>query len=178
MTNKIILAVAALAIGVIGYFIGHHTIPVPSFGAIGTNPVENYIPIIKYNEGYYSELGITTTGAVIAGTLQVGTNGSTISELKSTTCNLSITAARLPLATSTQPFQCAVTGVASGDQVYVSLPSDGGSLSGNGGVYVTYAKASTTAGFIEVGLALTPMQVATSSFAGATTSVSVLYIDN
>ena len=111
-----------------------------------------------------------------------GPDGTVINELRSTTCNLAIAAARLPLATSTQPFQCAITAVASGDQVWVAHPSDGGSQGRTGGITLGYAKASSTAGYIEVGLFSRPTSVgttvATSSFTLATTSVHVLYIDN
>lgn len=49
-------------------------------GAIGTNPVENYIPIIKYNDGYYSELAIQTTSTITATgaiTSSAGLSGTT-----------------------------------------------------------------------------------------------------
>jgi hypothetical protein len=50
-------------------------------GAPGTNlRAEDYIPYIKYNDGYYSELGITTTGdlsvAAITATGAVTSSGS------------------------------------------------------------------------------------------------------
>lgn len=30
--------------------------------ALGTNPIENYVPAIKYNEGLYTNLDMSTTG--------------------------------------------------------------------------------------------------------------------
>lgn len=119
--------------------------------------------------------GKTTMGNASTTLLSVGgSTGTTMSQILKGTCNLSTTVLNLPLATSTKPFQCSVTSVASGDLVFVSLPSDGGSLGGTSGIIMTYAKASTTAGYIEVGLSApfgSIVSVATSSFALATTSV-------
>lgn len=40
--------------------------------AIGTKAIENYVPIVKYNEGIYTANDITTTGnAIVGGTLAV-----------------------------------------------------------------------------------------------------------
>jgi hypothetical protein len=113
--------------------------------------------------------------------LIVGPSGSTINELVATTCTLTTTVSRLPLATSSQPFDCAVTGMASGDIVFGSLASDGGSLSGTTGIRLSSINASTTAGYAQVWLSHQSDNVlaaATSSFALATTSFQVLYIDN
>ena len=84
MTNKIVLAGIAVVVLIGAFFVGRSTIiGGAAFGAIGSNPVENYIPVIKYNEGYYSDLpiqttstltsaGITSSGAIAASsTLQV-----------------------------------------------------------------------------------------------------------
>lgn len=118
--------------------------------------------------------GTTNFDTLDVDSVIVGENGSTLNEIKSTTCNLSTTATSL--ASSTSPFQCAITGIASGDQVFVTLPY-GNSMSGLGGIAMRYAVASTTAGFIEVGL-FNASGVATTSYALATTSVQVLYLDN
>lgn len=77
MTSKqIALAVAAVLLIGLGFFLGRVLVsnsnPIKA-GAIGTNPVENYIPIIKYNEGYYSELPVTTTAALTSGALSAST---------------------------------------------------------------------------------------------------------
>lgn len=183
--NKSVLAIAILAliVAIIGVWpssVGNSDLVTATPGT--QLPIEQYIPAVLYNGGIYSTLPIQTTSTLTADNVTIGTNGGTINEIKSTTCNLSTTVANLPVATSSKPFQCAITGVASGDQVYVTLPSDGGSLGGTPGIIMSYAKASTTAnGYIEVGLAI-PFggfgSVATSSFPLATTSVQVLYIDN
>jgi hypothetical protein len=86
--------------------------PAPLVGAIGTNPVENYIPIIKYNDGYYSLLDITTTGnfssaagafsgnVTIGGTLGV-TGATTLSSTLGVTATTSLSSNLVLGATST-----------------------------------------------------------------------------
>ncbi|MFA6404937.1 MAG: hypothetical protein WCW03_02980 [Candidatus Paceibacterota bacterium] len=124
--------------------------------------------------------GLATLGNASTTLLSVGgSTGTTMSQILKGTCNLSTTVLNLPLATSTKPFQCSVANVASGDLVFVTLPSDGGSLGGTPGLIMTYAKASSTATYIEVGLAIpfgSDSSVATSSFALATTSVSYFIV--
>ena len=122
----------------------------------------------------------TSTSIGYRGILKVGTNGANLWEVKAATCNLTTTVLRTSLATSTLPFNCAVTGVASGDVVFATLPSDGGSVTdgiNKGGIQLRYATASSTAGNIEIGLS-NDSGAATSSYSGATTSVQILYIDN
>jgi len=165
--DKIVIGIAVITLVLSGLVAFKLFVPQTSqFGATGNQPVENYIPVIRYNGGFFTELPF-----------RVGSNGGDVNELKSTTCNLEVAPALLPLtASTTLPFQCAVTGVASGDQVFVSLQNDGGSSAGKAGISLQYAKASTTAGYIEVGL--DGGTVSTSSFPNATTSVQVLFIDN
>lgn len=146
------IAIVIIAIG--GYFF-----PKYGLGVVGT----------RFPNGLAVGSGASIT---TAGSLVIGANGSSLNEVKSTTCNLSTVSGNLPLATTTAPFYCAITGVASGDQVFVSLPSDATSA-----ITLKYATASTTDGYIEVGLAAVNTS-ATASFSTATTSVQVLYIDN
>lgn len=103
--------------------------------------------------------------------LKVGSNGSTNQEIKSTTCTLATT--ELPLeATSTDAFTCAITGVNTGDQVFVSLPSNSGSNLGG------FVVDSATAGSGTITVGITNLTgAATSSFPLATTTVQVLYFD-
>ena len=161
------MVVGLLVVGVVGWFTPSLPQIKQEFGAAGNLLAENYIPYIMYNGGFNTEKGV-----------KIGANGGDINELKSTTCTLSTT--QLPLeATSTDVFYCAIDGVASGDQVFVSLPSDNGAegVSNFSGFMLGYAKASSTAGYIEVGIS-NFSGVATSTFPLATTSVQVLYIDN
>jgi len=97
--------------------------------------------------------------------LRAGSDGTTITNMKSGTCNAATT--QLPLeATSTDNFTCSVTGVVAGDRVLVELPSDGGSV--YGGFNVTYSAASTDT--ITFGVQ-NNTGAATSSFPLATTSI-------
>lgn len=77
MNNKkayIILGIAIVLVFVAGILFANSSTGQQAFAAIGTNPVENYVPIIKYNEGYYSELPINITSSISAtGATTVGT---------------------------------------------------------------------------------------------------------
>ena len=71
-----IIALVAIALSIGAIFIanrGNDLVTVEgtdNLAAIGTKlPVENYIPVIKYNDGYYSTLDITTTGAFTTATI-------------------------------------------------------------------------------------------------------------
>lgn len=68
MTNTkawMILGISAVLLVVAGFIVGKSP-KGEIFSAIGTNPIENYIPAILYNEGYYSALPVTTTAALTA----------------------------------------------------------------------------------------------------------------
>lgn len=70
----IVLALTALVVSIL------NTSPaqiVDNVG-VGTINIEDYLPIIKHNEGYYSAYGITTTGD-ISGAAITGTGALTIS---------------------------------------------------------------------------------------------------
>lgn len=75
MTNTkawIVLGIAGILLISVGYIYGHHTPKNSSYGAIGTNAIENYVSAILYNEGYYSLLPITTTGLLTTGSMTTG----------------------------------------------------------------------------------------------------------
>jgi len=77
-----------------------------------------------------------------------GTNGGTLNEMRGATCNLLGTDVSHG-ASTTKPYSCVVTGVASGDMVLAQLAT---STAVGGSSYWTIigAKASSTAGFVEV----------------------------
>jgi hypothetical protein len=84
------------------------------------------------------------------GGLKVGQNGSTFAELKATTCDL-IGSNASQAASTTVAYDCAVTGIASGDVVLAQLASSTpGSASQAGSWEIQAAKASTTAGYVTV----------------------------
>lgn len=104
--------------------------------------------------------------------LRVGESESypTVSKVLTGACNPTIST--LPLgATSTEDFTCSVTGVASGDRVFVTLPGSG---AGFGSFVVDRATSSTNT----ITFGVTNLTgAATSSFPIATTSVQYVVID-
>lgn len=142
----------------------------------GSNAIENYIPAILYNGGYYSALPIQTTSTVTAADFTVGTNGSNVSFIKTGTCNANISTTTTAFAaTSTAQFICqSVTGVTSGDKIFVTLPVGAGvnplgAGSPFGGFDASAGYATTTGQF---GFTMyNGTGIATSSFAQATTGV-------
>lgn len=95
--------------------------------------------------------------------LKLGDSGTYIKKEIVGTCNASMTQT-LP-ATTTREATCTVTGVASGDNVQVTLPSRSGNFNG---FVVTHASASTNT--ITFGI-MNLTGTATTSFPLATTSV-------
>ncbi len=87
MKNKNILigSIVVLLIAVGAYFVGHKSANDGVVGAIGTNPIENYVPAIKYNEGYYSELPVQTTSSVTAASIVGPVTSTATSTLGDTT---------------------------------------------------------------------------------------------
>lgn len=152
MNNKIVRAVAAVALVIVGFFAAKLLNPAPqavSFSAIGTNPVENYIPIIKYNEGYYSELPINTTAGIT-----IGTNGTSLAAIKVGNCTI-WAASNTIAATSTVQAVCqsatngtigAITGVTADAICNVKQASSTNATIG--GLVVEGVSASSTAGTI------------------------------
>lgn len=109
--------------------------------------------------------------------VKIGTNGSTVNELKATTCDF-ITAGGASAtfaASTTKVWDCAVTGVTATDIVFVSMPT---TTPSTGTGVTVMANASSTAGFVT-------FRVSNGSGAAITlgpttigSSTQVLYIDN
>lgn len=115
--------------------------------------------------------------------ITIGGSGSDNVEVRSATCNVTVSASWLPItASSTFTGSCAITGVVSGDQVWASLPFINPIIAGrqNAGnveqIFLLGAQASTTAGQVDF-LFKNGGNAATSSIAQATTSVQVLFFD-
>ena len=133
---------------------------------IGTLPIENYVPAIKFNAGYYSALPIQTTSTFNAtglsslSSIAVGTNGTTLSQVNGGTCYIRPLAATIS-ASSTATVECqgtagfdasgvsALTGVDNGDAVFIQLSTTTAGVTGMG-LHVAGATASGTAGYIMV----------------------------
>lgn len=151
------------------------TFATPFVHAIGVNKIENYVSVVKFNQGIYTEFPITTTdtltsashtntGALISGgTLTVGSGSNTQTFHTSGTCNLfSGVGVTSIAATSTVTLDCqAATGAANsmtaltdvpawalGDVVLMTMPTT--TPTTFQGLRMVSAQASTTAGYIQV----------------------------
>ena len=118
---------------------------------------------------------VRTTTLTVTSSAVIGTNGSTISELKGTTCDLIGTDAS-QTASTTVAYDCAVTGVASGDVVLAQLATST-PVGGSAGWSISAALASTTAGYVTVllynnGVAAVPSATHVGS------STNIWYMDN
>lgn len=129
--NNYVLGGVALVIAIIALFIG-----------IGSRS-EVSAPLA----GMTNLDGLTITPVDSGDGLKVGSNGSTVAELIANTCTL-IGAGEVITASTTRPFDCAITGIASGDiligQIATSTAYAPGQVMG---FVIVGSKASTTAGF-------------------------------
>lgn len=123
--NTGVIAVVALIIAIIGVFTPAGKIVSNAFGGV-TN---------------YDEIDVTA--------LKVGgTNGSRVGPIISSTCSLIYSNSSIT-ASTTRPFDCAVTGVVVGDLVFVQTATTTAALGGQGWSIIG-ASASSTSGFITV----------------------------
>lgn len=115
-----------------------------------------------------------TTGALESdGTFQAGASGSSITQLLKGNCALIGTDAS-QVGTSTAAYDCAVTGVVSGDTVIAQLATTTSFIAARNWA-ITGAKASTTAGYITVMLTnLGQTSVPSVIGVGSTTSYIVI----
>lgn len=146
----------ALAVGVLAlsFFAGRWTssngVEV-GVGAPGTRAgIEEYIPYIKYNEGYYSLLGITTTATItsassVTDSLTVGSAGTAVSKFVAPANCTIIANANTISASSSKQVDCAISGLVSGDTVF-AVPTTTISSSFQG-VKITAVTASSTSGY-------------------------------
>ncbi len=83
-----------------------------------------------------------------SGSLTVGTSGSNITQIIKGSCALTVVSTQV--ASSSAPYDCAVTGVQSGDIVIMQFATTTGSpLWGKSGLWnIVAAQASTTNGFV------------------------------
>jgi len=140
-------------------------------GAPGGRYIEQYLPVVQYNEGINTKYGIDTEStlnvdgaatfggaASLTSTLKVGSSGTNVSRLNHGTCYLRPYAATIA-ASSTAAVDCqatagwdadgasALTGVTDGDFVQATLSTTTAGTTSNG-VALTGASASTTQGYI------------------------------
>lgn len=165
------IVVAAIA-GVILGAMFFHSQSAPVAGAINNGAaVQNYP--YWFTNGFYGgssqQFSVDSSGA-----MTLGSSGTKLSSVIATTCT-GIVYASLT-GTSTQSFDCAVTGaLTTAKFVGISIPNGATYLSTNAGIIVWGGHASTTAGYVS-GYITNLSGVATSSYAQATTSMPVLVI--
>ncbi len=136
-----------------------------NIGAIGSKLIEDYVPVIKYNEGLYTALPIYTTGTLKAdGTFTLG-SGTAITRVLHGTCTLTSYASLA--ATSTTWHDCAVTGATTADRVVFGAPY---TIQATSNLMYVNPRASSTAGYIGVEI-YNNTGAATTSYPLATTSV-------
>lgn len=182
-----LIVAGLLIVAIIGWF----TPVLPKANGVegvntGSMAAEDYNPYIMYNGGYYSAKPIETTSTLTvggassftglitvgSGGIKIGsTNGSTLTQVISTTCNpiANVSVA----ATSTAHIYCTgVTGVTSSSQVFAEFATSTNAI---GTQWVMLgSKASTTAGAIDfkimnlTGTAAVPSAAAGASFASST----------
>lgn len=94
--------------------------------------------------------GVTNYDEVDATAIKIGgTNGTRVGPIISKTCSLAANTFTIA-ATSTALFDCAVTGVVSGDNVFVQSATTTGAF--GAGWLVAGAIASSTSGFVSVSI--------------------------
>ncbi|HEY4508753.1 MAG TPA: hypothetical protein VJC13_00505 [Candidatus Paceibacterota bacterium] len=98
----------------------------------------------------YVALGVTGTTTSSLGVV-VGSAGTPINQALRGSCALIYTSS-LVTASSTKAFDCAVTGVLKGDQVFVQAATTTSAVAANsfGAFIITGASASSTAGYITI----------------------------
>jgi len=147
MNNKniTIVAVVALVIAVVGVALSLFWNSSATVGAIGTNPVENYIPIIKQNEGYYSELPvqttstITATGAITGGSLVGPVTATATSTFADVTMTSSATTSLKILSTSSTQGGCIqINATSTNTSLRLMLSPLGATSTFGGTVYFDY----------------------------------------
>lgn len=143
MTNKqswIVLGIAGILLLIVGFTVGKSP-KVASFGAVGGQLIEQYMPYVLYNGGINTALPFQTTS-----TFKIGTNGTALSNTVATTC--SMIADNQSVGTTTQYAYCLnVTGVTSADGIEATFGTSSTLISDQW--VITGAKASTTPGAID-----------------------------
>ena len=164
MKEKILwgIAIVGLVFGVWAVMSIPRTAKLPSgqsFGAAGNLLAEQYIPYVLYNGGYNSAKDIKTTALLTStGTFTVGASGTAVSQVIKGSCALTGMDVS-QTATTTSPYDCAVTGVVAGDIVIAQFATSSvavnQSFSGdnNTGWIIHSVVASTTSGYITVRVA-------------------------
>lgn len=150
--GAIVVVVTIIAQFVGGWAVQKLNVPaMPSFGTVGNLLAENYDPYLRYNQGYYSNLPVKTSDLLEStGTFQVGSSGTAQANQITTTCSPKADVSIA--ATSTGYAYCTgVTGVTSSDNVLAQFATSTVGLKvAADDFWVVSAKASSTAGSIDL----------------------------
>ncbi len=124
-----------------------------------------FYPVVQQLAGsvgsrFPNGLAVGSSASVTQNKLTIGNSGTALGNVISTTCNLIGTDAS-QAASSTLPYDCAVTGVTSSFNAWAQLGTSTPRSGGGSYWEITSAKASTTAGYVTVllyngGAAATP----------------------
>lgn len=114
---------------------------------ITTRPAVEMIAGATDSSTFTNPLYVNSSGGEFNGSLKIGPNGATFTELKAGTCNLRGMDAS-HAATSTKLYYCDATGVASGDVVAVQLATT--STATSFGTWIVQSAVATSSGMIEV----------------------------
>lgn len=141
MNNNKLLGVIAVVLLLVGGIVGYafHGSSHSAFGATAD---------CQQTTCLSGGLSITSGLLQANGTLQIGSSGSSFSQVLSGTCTL--TANFAITASTTRNVACAITGVLTGDKVFISLPATTSAASSK--FVVTGVTASTTAGQVDISL--------------------------
>jgi len=169
--KTVIIVLVALVLGlVVGYVVAPKG---NSFGAVVAADVTTIT-----NPWVFSK-AVSFSGT--AATLKVGSNGSTMSEIKATAATIAGTTDTSHTASTTKYYYAAVTGVASGDVVFAQLATSSPGFANSFGLgwAITAAKASTTAGYVDLMVAnFSGQSIAPSASGGFGSTTNIFYIDN
>lgn len=169
--QTVIIVVALLVAGFVGGYL-----LAPSSAGLGADPTN--LSTVS-NPWYFSNTsspgGVRIASSTITA-LQIGSAGSVISELRATTCNL-IGTDGSQAASSTAAYDCAVTGIASGDVVMAQL-NRATAFGTNIGWTIHASKASTTAGYVTVILGNWSGVAAVPSVTAVGSTTQIWYMDN
>jgi hypothetical protein len=166
--NKIVLGIIAIVVVIGGWLLfGGSNLPL---GGTVHNFPELFTGGLKI--GTSNQTVFSSTGA-----LTVGTSGTSLTQVLKGTCVLgTLGAASIDAshaATTTKSYDCPVTGVTPGDLVIASLATST-NMGAQGGWVVEGAKASSTAGYIDVVIANFTGGAAVPSATGVGSSTSYI----
>lgn len=169
--NIVIGVLAVLALLGTGYlYLSSYT---SMLGASGYTNFQKVSFLQGLDAGPRSQFNVTNQGVVT-----IGPSGSSITELKATTCDMLNANTSINASTTGYVYCTGITGLASGDVVMAQLSTTSmGTLFTSGWVIIS-AKASSTAGAIDFRLANYSGTARAPAAVNVGSSTNVWYMDN